>query len=356
MSLHYHQNHHGTNIKTVLGDNIIWDNAKLPLHGCQTKDPTQLRRCRKHKRIEATCMLTLSHGSTFLDCGSHFGDTVLTMAIHARAHDRHDLKFIAFEPCRRKCKFIRAMVKLNQLQKAVKIVNACIGDGVKHVARVEERKFAKYDGRTAYHQVSNENVSGQVEEEGEEQTTEIQDNIQQKHGLKRRTNSVYYYNIDDPDIHDSGSESGDSDESDDETDGINDDHTNIPMISLDSMKDDIMPLGFLHLDVEGWESQALLGASAILQQTLSNSYIICEVWDKKDRMRRKKAIESQTQYGTNIPSNSLCDDGHGEKEQHNAKYISPENELVSIMSKYPQFQRQDDIVDQDHNLFFSTIS
>ena len=44
-------------------------------------------------------------------------------------------------------------MKLNDLQKTVRIVNAAVGDCVRQVSQVNERKFAKYDGRVAYTKV-----------------------------------------------------------------------------------------------------------------------------------------------------------------------------------------------------------
>ncbi len=321
----HRQNHFGSTIKTVLGDEIEWDNTKLPLRGCCGKDPTQLRRCRKHKRIEATHLLSLPHGSSFLDCGSHFGDTVLTMAIHARVHGRDDLRFIAFEPCRRKCKFIRSMVKLNNLQDRVRIINACVGDCDRLVSHVEqEKKFAKYDGRTAYRALSKVDI-------------EV--------GGSESKRSLFYYNgilgFDDKTYNpESGSE---SDSSEEDTNHL----SSLPMISLDSIKSQIIPLGLLHLDVEGWEAQALKGATSILKESNDTCFIICEVWDGKDRRRRQKALENRVTLETdrNNEGEFIIDDYE----------MSPEDEIISIMAQYKQFYRHDDIVDHDRNLVFSTI-
>ena len=296
----HRQNHFGSTIKTVLGDDIQWDNTKLPLKGCSSKDPTQLRRCRRHKRIEAECLLSLPHGSSFLDCGSHFGDTVLTMAIHARAHDRNDLRFFAFEPCRRKCKFIRSMIRLNNLQGNVRIFNACVGDCVRNVSQVKETKFAKYDGRVAYRE---------------------EEIILHENRLDQTIHLGYYFNGDNDMQSDSGSESDSSDD---------DESVSIRMISLDSIKSEILPVGLLHLDVEGWEPQALNGATSILEEMKDTCFIICEVWDDKDRRRRKNAIAD------NI--------------------VTAEDEIVDIMARFPHFIRQEDIIDQDRNLFYSTQS
>ena len=156
----------GSDIRTALGDAIVWDTLKLPLRGCAARDPTQLWRCRKHKRWEARRLLSLPVGSHFLDVGSHFGDTVLTMAVHARANGRDDINFVAFEPCRRKCKFIRSMIRANGLEGSVRVMNACVGDTRRDVYRIEEKGFDRYDGRVAYGEEKGGEGSGPEEEGG----------------------------------------------------------------------------------------------------------------------------------------------------------------------------------------------
>ncbi len=293
-------------IKTILGDEIYFDRLKLPLRGCANLDPTQLWRCKKHKKVEAKCVLHLPHGSSFLDCGSHFGDTVLTMAIHARANGRDDLRFIAFEPSRRKCKFIRSIVKANGLTN-VKIVNACIGDTCRRVTQIREEGFVRYDGRVAYR-------------ESDLETDKEESRI--RHSREGTGIALYYNGIQNEYEYESPSESESSDDEKDESSS---------MISLDSMMEEILPLGFLHLDVEGWEVEALRGADKILKETNNVCYVVCEVWDIKDKKRRHLAVRD-----------TLTEDGDGE----------PGHGVLTSMAAYPQFERLPDIVDQDRNMFF----
>lgn len=291
------------------------DKLKLPLKGCSNKDPTQLWRCRKHKRIEAKCLLSLPLGSSFLDCGSHFGDTTLTMAVHARANGRDDIRFIAFEPSRRKCKFIRATVVANGLENSVRIVNCCVGDVCRKVRQIPEKGVERYDGRVAYS--ANHNVASTVVD-----CSLFQDGI--KNDMQE--GGVFYFDGtcgNNSTENDSDSES----QSDDEIDS--DDVEQVKMISLDSIQNEILPLGILHLDVEGWEARAIRGANEILSQVNKTCYIIAEVWDEKDRKMRRRA------------SSTFNTDGS-----------IPEEEILTIMNDHPQFLRLDDIVDQERNLFF----
>mmetsp|Transcript_11635 Transcript_11635/g.21760 ORF Transcript_11635/g.21760 Transcript_11635/m.21760 type:complete len:361 (-) Transcript_11635:1809-2891(-) len=306
----------GPKIKTVLGDDIIWDKLKLPLRGCSNKDPSQIWRCRKHKRIEATCLLSIPLGSSFLDCGSHFGDTTLTMAIHARANGRDDIRFIAFEPSRRKCKFIRAMVVANGLENSVRIVNGCVGDVWRNVRQIPEKGVERYDGRVAY-SATHDHVASPF----------VHKSLQQQQQDKEMGN-VFYFNGTSrnyPTENESDSESQSDDEMESDA-GVED----VPMISLDSIQNEILPLGILHLDVEGWEAKVLRGAKEILNQVTNTCYIIAEVWDEKDRRMRRTA-------------SSFHSDGS-----------DPEEEILNIMKDYPQFERLDDIVDQERNLFFQS--
>ena len=55
------------------------------------------------------------------------------------------------------------------------------------------------------------------------------------------------------------------------------------MITLDSINDQIEPVGFMHIDVEGWESKVLQGANAIINN--NNTVIITECWDSSTSTR-----------------------------------------------------------------------
>jgi hypothetical protein len=239
------------------------------------------------------------------------------MAVHARANRRDDLRFIAFEPSRRKCKFIRAMVKMNGLENSVKIVNACIGDDCRDVRQLDEKGFDRYDGRVAYTDSAVENHINSSHEEEVLSHSHILFDKEALVGIGER--STFYFDGC-SNSNDSASESGSED------DESNDDDGNTPMISLDSIKEEILPLGFLHLDVEGWEARALNGAQEIISQINDTCFIVAEIWDEKDCKKRQKAV-----------INPDC---------------RPGDDVLASMMPFDQFERLADIVDQDRNLFF----
>lgn len=90
-------------------------------------EDNQLLRCPIHKEYEAKLLLNMSHGSSFLDVGSHYGDTILTMALYAKNMGREDICFFAFEPNRTKCEHITRIAELNGLH--IQIFNTCVGNG-----------------------------------------------------------------------------------------------------------------------------------------------------------------------------------------------------------------------------------
>ncbi len=89
-------------------------------------EDNQLLRCPVHKEYEAKLLLDIPHGSSFLDVGAHFGDTVLTMALYAKNNNRDDIRFFAFEPNRIKCEHISRIAELNGLN--VRVFNTCVGN------------------------------------------------------------------------------------------------------------------------------------------------------------------------------------------------------------------------------------
>ncbi len=104
-------------MNTVLNDLLI---------GWTDFPENQLLRCKKHKEYEAKLLLELPQNYAFLDIGAHYGDTVLTMAIHAKNNNRNDIRFYAFEPNPIKCDHIQKICLLNNLN--VKVFNTCVGN------------------------------------------------------------------------------------------------------------------------------------------------------------------------------------------------------------------------------------
>ena len=54
------------------------------------------------------------------------------------------------------------------------------------------------------------------------------------------------------------------------------------MTCLKLVLEKINPLGFLHLDVEGWDTYALRGAVVALCGVGDTCFVFCEVWDERD--------------------------------------------------------------------------
>lgn len=114
-------------MKTVLGDTLE-DFLKIgnKLYPKSFNNNHELLRCENHKKIESEYLLKMPINSSFLDIGANYGDTVLTMSLHAKKNNRLDIRFFAFEPNKKKCKFIKRVAKRNDLK--IKIYNCCVGN------------------------------------------------------------------------------------------------------------------------------------------------------------------------------------------------------------------------------------
>lgn len=180
--------------KTVLNDNII---------GWEDFEDNQLLRCKKHKIYEKKILLNMPKNSSFLDIGAHYGDTCITMAIHAKNNNRKDIRFFAFEPNKTKCEHIKKIAKLNDIN--IKIYNNCVGN-------------------------SNFKTSPD--------TNELFGHVTYSHDSNGKIN----------------------------------------IIKLNDIENEIIPVGFMHIDTEGWEKYVLLGASNILNNKINKMYVIVEYW------------------------------------------------------------------------------
>lgn len=114
-------------MKTVLGDILEgWEEIGRKIIGKSFIKINELLRCEKHKAIEAKYMLSLPENTSFLDIGSNYGDTILTMALHASKNNRKDIRFFAFEPNNLKCEVIKKVAERNKLN--IQIYNNCVGN------------------------------------------------------------------------------------------------------------------------------------------------------------------------------------------------------------------------------------
>jgi FkbM family methyltransferase len=217
----------------------------------------------------------LPHGSTFVDGGAHFGDTVITMALYARETlQRTDLRFVAIEPNRAKAEFIRDCAAVNGLE-TVRVIECVLGDETAlGSATVRKARYCEYDGRNSYEFTCNS-------EDGEKENRSI------------------FSSADDDELYD--------------------------IRRLDDFYDLIHPLGFLHLDVEGWEAQALNGASALLSAPVPGGrcYVLAECFTFEEARRRGPGFS-----------------------------LAQEHDIMSIMNKFPDFIRGEDLVDEERNLLF----
>lgn len=237
----------------------------------------QLWRCRKTKKFEASLLIYLPHGSTFVDGGAHFGDTTITMALYARnTLKRDDLRFVAIEPNPVKAQWIRDCAAANGFdEETVRVIECVLGDETAlGSASVRKSQYCDYDGRVSYEWAD---YSDDDEKENSSSTSSTT-SAEQLYDVRR----------------------------------------------LDDFYDIIHPLGFLHLDVEGWEAAALRGASSLLTASeCGQCYILAECFTFEQARRRG-------------PGFSLVQ----------------EHDIMSEMMKFPEFKRGEDLVDEETNLFF----
>ncbi len=328
--------------KTVLGDTILWigdtatiatisssstndasgdgDNTTIEttfiisppkIDGFLVGEDDQLLRCRRQKKIEAAFMLQLGHGSVIVDAGAHLGDTIVTLAVHARAKNRNDLRFVALEPCPEKCDYIRSVVAANKL--TVQVLCAAVGDSIGVVQPASNAKErAKRDGSLRYEYIPNQ----QRDMDADGQCVETSTTENTSSNAKEPSNYC-----------------------DSETESRGDTSKNsIPMITLDSIIDQISPVGMLHIDVEGWESNVLRGAKKLLTTIPKYSneknrfpcYVIAEAWTEKESLRRGVLGNAEEKI-VRVMENEVNDNGTG------AGY---------------RFDRINDIVDIERNLVY----
>lgn len=62
-------------------------------------------------------------------------------------------------------------------------------------------------------------------------------------------------------------------------------NSSIKTILLDDIKNEIEPVGFMHIDVEGWEPKVLNGAQSILNNCNNKIILFAECWDKNTSIR-----------------------------------------------------------------------
>ena len=63
------------------------------------------------------------------------------------------------------------------------------------------------------------------------------------------------------------------------------------MACLNFFLEEIKPLGFLHLDVEGWDTYELHGSGVALRGVDNTCFVVCEVWDDRDGKSRHLSLK-----------------------------------------------------------------
>jgi len=228
-------------IKTVLNDDIIFP-VKKPIYDQLLFDP-------KHKEYEANLLLKLPNNFSFLDIGGHYGDTVLTMAIHARKNNRDDIRFFVFEPNLDKCIYIKKISLLNNLN--INVLNVGVG-----------------------------NLNTKIKSDGKSKD------------LKGKCKYIYHYQ---KRIYEKKNDRG---------------NTIAESIKLDSIRSVLEPIGFMHIDVEGWETRVLEGSNEILKNKNNKMHIIAEYLSVQEK-----------------------------------------NKILNLMNNY-EFNRDEDLIDGPSNLVF----
>mmetsp|Transcript_17097 Transcript_17097/g.35877 ORF Transcript_17097/g.35877 Transcript_17097/m.35877 type:complete len:349 (+) Transcript_17097:58-1104(+) len=328
--------------KTVLSNNIHWPLQKIPGHkpGTWSGKDDQLWRCRKTKKFEASLLSSLPLNSTFVDAGAHYGDTVVTMALYARdTLKREDLRFMAFEPNGRKVEFIEGCVRENGLEGMVKVVQCVLGDktviGGARVRRERAEKFCEFDGRTSYELVNKGSCCADVGRESEtsmQQKPETVDKSMKNHCEPSKSNE-----IDDGNSCNSNSSS------------------TYDFRRLDDFYHEIHPLGFLHLDVEGWEARVLVGASSLLSGSRLD---LLERESENNNMPNKIDVSSENNTAAAEPPGTcyVIAETFSAKEARRRGpgfSLTHDEDIMAVLAKHPDFVRGKDVVDGERNLFFA---
>lgn len=338
--------------KTVVGDAIIWDPTLMPgsKAGTLTRKDDQLWRCKRHKRIYCNLLQSLPPSAAFLDVGAHLGDTVMTVALHAKALGRSDIRFFAFEPSKAKCDFIRETARLNGV--SVTVFQTCVGDvcrqdlvrrldGARSTSCRKDNLVDKYDGRVVY-VVKGEKGCGGNYDESVKGSGDNETSVEEHGGNDDNTGE----DGDDDDLVDRETRGNASvasaaaaattattdDDSDCESSSSEADE-NLNMINLDSLYETLHPVGFFHLDVEGWESRVISGAKFLLSAVSSTTYLVAEVWEDKNARIGRDGVLTIRGFSP-----------------------TPIKDIEGVMKDHEAFVRGEDIMDQERNLFYSAFA
>lgn len=102
----------------------------------------------------------------------------------------------------------------------------------------------------------------------------------------------------------------------------------INIIRLDDIQNELINIGLIHIDTEGWEIEVLKGAHNILNNIKNTFILICECWDDDVAKRQKNLGRTNKLLSTN-----------------------PKKDILKLIEKY-NYKRLEDIVDGETNLVF----
>lgn len=230
-------------MKSVFGQEVV---------GWEDFPDNQLLRCPRQKAYEADLLLTIPVNSSFVDVGAHFGDTVVSLSLFAKANKRPDIRFFAFEPSKKKCDHIIRIAEANGL--CIVVINTAVGDKKRTV--VPDGQYDQESGQCIYKEQAHE-YKGPV----------------------------------------------------------------VPMVTLDDFAAAIQPVGFIHIDTEGWDAKCLAGSNTILQNPINCAYIVAELWTAETSIR-------------------------------NGFSLTPEKDILSVMCKHQHYGRRNNMIDEETNIVF----
>lgn len=73
---------------------------------------------------------------------------------------------------------------------------------------------------------------------------------------------------------------------------VNNSNGNFKTIKLDDIKNIIEPVGYIHIDVEGWEAKVLIGANNILKNKDNKIVIFAEYWNNDFEIKILKELKN----------------------------------------------------------------
>lgn len=93
------------------------------------------------KNLELNIILNLPINYLFFDVGGHIGDTSIMLSLFCKKNNRDDIKFIIFEPDKKKCEYIKFIININKLN--IEVNEYAVGDTSKKVYIDSKEKYPK---------------------------------------------------------------------------------------------------------------------------------------------------------------------------------------------------------------------